>query len=178
MRRVSATVAAMVVLATLAFTSPAMAQPSPDLLTVRIGDPRGGELTGASVSAVMAQQEYADISFNVEFEGFTAQGPFPFAEGRCPSRLVRVDAPAEVFKCGWIQEASGAKLSLALRGTFDRSTISVTLAPNAMVAPREPGRYRVSVTGWSFDEVTRRVLVVPGPCSSGPAVRGDVACPR
>ena len=162
----------------LAVAGPAVAQASPDLVRVSVTPGRAGDYSGASVSLAMRQQQYADISVNVGFEGFTAVEPFAFAPGSCPGGLVVVDAPVEVFKCGWVQDGDTARLRMALRGTFDRSRITVTFAQDAMITPARPGTYAVQVSGWSFDDVEGRVTVRPGPCADDAvSPRGDVVCP-
>lgn len=173
-------VGAMLLGAAVVAAPAASAQPEPDFASVSLDHNGSGTLTGARVVASMQQWEYADISFNVAFEGFTANRTFPFREGTCPSWLGDVDAPATVFKCGWRQDGDTAILRMALRGTFDRSRIVVTLAGKALVTPAEPGTYAVRLTGWSFDDVTRDVRIVPGSCVTavrGMSPRGDVICP-
>lgn len=167
----AAVVTAAIVVVTGVTAVPAQAQPSPDVTSTSLTSPYAEAGTGASVIASMKQWEYADISYNVSFEGFTALGTFPFGRGSCPASLVTVSATAKVFKCGWVQRGSSATLRLALRGTFDRSRISVTLADGAMTAPHRPGVYAVTVSGWSFDDVVGSVRVCPAQGGS----RGDVA---
>ncbi|MDO8308415.1 MAG: hypothetical protein Q7V58_08675 [Actinomycetota bacterium] len=147
------------------------AQAPPELESVQLGRAGTSERTGATVTATMDQVEYADISFNVAFQGFQGHDTFDFRPGRCPVSLVRVSAPARVFKCGWEQRDHRVILRLALEGTFDEGTITVRLAPGSMTSPAEPGRYDVTVSGWSFPDVAGSVLVL----DCGP--RGDVtAC--
>ncbi|MDP1879020.1 MAG: hypothetical protein Q8M17_15835 [Actinomycetota bacterium] len=144
------------------------AQAPPELESVQLGRARTSEPTGATVTASMDQAEYADISFNVAFQGFQGNDTFDFRPGRCPASLVRVSAPARVFKCGWEQRDGRVILRLALEGTFDDGTITVRLAPGSMTSPAEPGRYAVTLSGWSFPDVVGSVRVL----DCGP--RGDV----
>lgn len=97
----AAVVTAAIVVVTGVTAVPAQAQPSPDVTSTSLTSPYAEAGTGASVIASMKQWEYADISYNVSFEGFTALGAFPFGRGSCPASLVTVSATAKVFKCGW-----------------------------------------------------------------------------
>lgn len=161
--------AALVSLGVLA-TGPAAlaAQAPPELESVQLGTAGTSVGTGATVVATMSQLEYADISFNVAFDGFQGHDTFDFRPGRCPASLVRVSAPARVFKCGWEQRGDRVILRLALEGIFAEGAIIVALAPGSMTSPNEPGRYDVTLSGWSFRDVGGSVRVL----DCGP--RGDV----
>ena len=142
---------------------PASASVSAKLTSVRLSAPYAQAPTAAVVVAKVTQTSYADISFDVTFEGFRASRSVPYAEGPCPASVVVVDATVDVTQCGWGQEKGNATLRLALKGTVSADKVRVKIASGALTAPRKAGTYAVSVSSWAFETQAQDVTVASGP---------------
>ncbi len=163
-------VAALVTIGVAAMMPRALAAQRPALDSVQITRPQPSTRTAAIVTATMTQIEYENVSFNVAFQGFQAHRTIPFGPRECPAGVARVQAPAVVFKCGWMQQGDTAILRLALEGTFDASRIRIQLAPGALTTPQAPGLYAVTLSGWSFPDVRGCVRI-----GRDSLMRGDVS---
>ena len=158
MRRIVIALSTAVVLGAVA-APPALAEVKVSLDSVKLAPAKAGKKTSATVTATIAQRDYADISLDLALSGFTAQGTFAFGEGACPARLIRISAPAEIVQCGWVQQDKGALLSLALAGTFPASTIRISVRRSALTSPAGAGEYGVTLSSWAFEPVRTKVTV-------------------
>lgn len=136
--------------------APGNADVDVEVVSVKVSPAKAGKKAKAVVKAIVTQEEYANISFDVTLSGFQARRTFPYAEvsgGKCPSKLIRVSALATVIQCGWKQEGDDAVLNVALEGTFPRSDVRVRIFKGALRAPATSGEYTVTVSSWAFDSV-------------------------
>lgn len=126
---------------------------------VTVAPPKSGKKANVIVVATMAQQEYANISVDVTLQGFKAMRTFPFGDGACPKKLVQVNAPAEVFQCGWTQNGKDATLNMAISGTFPSSRLRIKIRTSAVRTPSASGDYAVTLSSWAFSPLTTSVTI-------------------
>lgn len=161
MRRIlaSTAVAAAVALTGAALAPAAHAAVKVEVDKVTVAPAKVDRKANVSVRATVTQQEYADISVDVTLTGFQARSVFPFTEGPCPTKLFQISAPAEVFKCGWVQDGRKAILSIALAGTFPASDLRIKVRRNAVSTPAQAGSYDVTLSSWAFSPVGTTVTI-------------------
>lgn len=152
------------VAATLALTGAALAPAAQAAVKVEVdkvtvAPAKADRKANVSVRATVTQQEYADISVDVTLTGFQATSVFPFSEGPCPTKLFQITAPAEVVKCGWVQDGRNAILSIALAGTFPTSDLRIKVRRNAVSTPAQAGSYAVTLSSWAFSPVGTKVTI-------------------
>ena len=139
--------------------APANAETSASSLDVRMSSFVADSRTSVLVSAELSQTQYADISLDITFEGFTASGTFAYRPGSCPSSLFRLNIPAEVFECGWEQDGDDARLRMAIKGTFPATPIGVRVLRKGLTSPGEAGSYSVELSSWALAPLTKSVKI-------------------
>lgn len=161
MRRalVSTAVAAALALTGAVLAPAAQAAVKVEVGKVTVAPAKAGRQANVTVRATITQQEYEDISVDVALTGFQATSMFPFSEGPCPTTLFQITAPAEVVKCGWVQDGRNAILSIALAGTFPTSDVRIKVRRNAVSTPARAGSYAVTLSSWAFSPVGTTVTI-------------------
>jgi hypothetical protein len=161
MRRtlVSTAIAATLALTVAALAPAAQAAVKVDVGKVTVAPAKADRKANVTVRATVTQQEYADISVDVTLTGFQATSVFPFSEGPCPTKLFQISSPADVVKCGWVQDGRNATLSIALAGTFATSDLRIKVRRSAVSTPAQAGSYPVTLSSWAFSPLSTKVTI-------------------
>jgi hypothetical protein len=160
MRRILVTLAAAAVVAgSIAVVPAAHAAVDVTVDSVTVAPPKAGKKANVIVKATLDQQQYADISVDVTLSGFEAASMFPFGEGACPAKMFQVKVPATVVQCGWTQEGKDAILSMAIAGTFAKSSLQIKVRKAAVSTPVKAGDYKVTMSSWAFSPISTTVTI-------------------